>query len=470
MAINLIMGLCLLPCVVIMYFSLRLEGRIRDDMLFGVSLWEGAEEKPEVAKIRKNFYRAMDMLLLLCIVLFLLTCLPGRDSVCLSLQMLYVLFIIVVFFFPVVWSNKKMKLVKRADRAYREPRHQCVYVDIQAAAEPTGSPFQKLSVLGMVCGFLPVAVELFWVREAFYGWWDVLILAVMGLVGPVLFWMQRCFWKLRTEVVSDSSELNIALSAFKRKKWSGFWCISIWNNVLLTGILWGALHYQKMGAIGTTFLILGGSFLFTLIEVAAAVVTENRIQREYGKYAVSRVQPSEEDDYWIGGIFYYNKDDDHLMVNRRGGIGTTVNLAKPSGKICSLVVVIATAVMLIGVSIWILLDDFVPVTLSVQQENVVSAQYKEEYRLAFSDISKAELLEELPHMSKSVGTAMEYIYKGTFSTRDDGKYKYCKVCVRTQEPPFIRLTDRNGKVYFLNDESPEQTREVFRQIQEYMEG
>lgn len=468
MVMNIIMGLCYLPCVLIMYIFLRMEGKQKENTLFGVSLWEGAQKKPEVLKIRKDFYRTMDVLFLLCIILFVLTCLPERDSVCLSLQMLYLLFIIVVFFFPVMWGNRKMKLLKCADRTDMEPVHKCVYVDIQAAAEPTGSPFQKLSLVGVACGFLPAAVELFFAEEFLYGWWAVLILVVMGAVGPVLFWLQRRFWKLRTEVVSESSELNIALSAFKRKKWSRFWSISIWNNVLFTFIIWGALHYQKMGAIGTTFLILGGSFFFTFVEVAAVVLTENSIRKEYGKYALVRALPVEEDDCWLGGIFYYNKDDSRLMVNKRSGIGTTVNLAKPSGKICSFAIVIATVVMLVGTSVWILMEDFVPVTLAIQQKDVVSAQYKEEYRIALSDISGAELLEELPYMDKSVGTAMEYIYKGTFSTRDDGKFKYCKVCVRTQEPPFIRLKDKEGKVYFLNDESPEQTREVFRQIEEYM--
>ena len=40
-----------------------------------------------------------------------------------------------------------------------------------------------------------------------------------------------------------------------------------------------------------------------------------------------------EDDYWMWGFIYNNPNDNHLMVNYRVGIGMSVNIAKPAGKI-----------------------------------------------------------------------------------------------------------------------------------------
>jgi uncharacterized membrane protein len=39
-------------------------------------------------------------------------------------------------------------------------------------------------------------------------------------------------------------------------------------------------------------------------------------------------QDPEDDDKWLAGMFYYNPDDAAVFVERRFGIGTTVNLAR----------------------------------------------------------------------------------------------------------------------------------------------
>ncbi|MDX5709234.1 DUF5808 domain-containing protein, partial [Clostridioides difficile] len=47
--------------------------------------------------------------------------------------------------------------------------------------------------------------------------------------------------------------------------------------------------------------------------------------------------------YWIAGIMYNNPNDPSLMVNKRFGIGWTINFGNPLGKI----LYIAIALLLI---------------------------------------------------------------------------------------------------------------------------
>lgn len=39
----------------------------------------------------------------------------------------------------------------------------------------------------------------------------------------------------------------------------------------------------------------------------------------------------DEDDYWKGGLFYFNKNDPSIFVEKRFGIGWTINFANPKG-------------------------------------------------------------------------------------------------------------------------------------------
>ncbi|HAU5272398.1 TPA: DUF1648 domain-containing protein, partial [Clostridioides difficile] len=57
----------------------------------------------------------------------------------------------------------------------------------------------------------------------------------------------------------------------------------------------------------------------------------------------SSYSPEENEKYWIAGIMYNNPNDPSLMVNKRFGIGWTINFGNPLGKI----LYIAIALLLI---------------------------------------------------------------------------------------------------------------------------
>jgi uncharacterized membrane protein len=46
-----------------------------------------------------------------------------------------------------------------------------------------------------------------------------------------------------------------------------------------------------------------------------------------------------DDDKWIYGFIYYNKEDPSLMVEKRLGAGWSINMANPMGKVTSIIVV-----------------------------------------------------------------------------------------------------------------------------------
>lgn len=457
---KIIMAVCFLPCLLMMYGFLYMEGKQKGNILLGVTLWPGADKEEAVAAVRKRFKREMHLFLLISVVLFALTCIPSRDSVFFSLQLLWLVFIIVVFFLPVAWGNRRMKIIKRERKAAETENttesHK-VYVDVKAAAMPREKPFLKPSLAGMLCALIPVAAEVFLEERSFYGWWTEGFLVTMFLVGVLCLCIQYYFWHLRTDVVSYRSEVNIQLARGRQYQWSRFFCIMIWCNTLFTLVLWYGMHEPKQ----SFYWIFGGTLLYMLVTMAAAFVAERNVRRIYGKYAEEPGMQVEEDDYWICGMFYYNKNDKRFMVNRRVGMGTTINMAKTSGKVFCGIVLVGTFVLVLWSAGLILAEDFVPISLKVADQAVISGQYKEEYRIPLEDIETVELVEELPSMSKRVGSAMDSMLKGSFL---DEEYQSCKVCVRRQEPPFVKLVTEDGMIYYFNDEEPEVTEEVYEKI------
>lgn len=470
MGLKIIMAVCLLPTLVIMFAGLYWEGRQKGNVLMGVTLWSGAADEAEVQDIVRRFRKEMIILLWTGILLFALTCIPKRDSLVLSGQMLWIIYVIIVFFIPLAKGNRRLKTLKRErmavsggeDAAETESHRERVYVDLKAAAEPRPKPFLKLSLAGLAVSLIPIIGELCWGKDSFYGWWAEGMLLLMFLMGILCFGLQYWFWHLSTDVISFQSEVNIQLARVRQYQWSRFWSVMLWCNTLFLFVMWYAMHQVRQGII----LILAGTGLYCVAAVAAGCIAEINIRKVYRKYEKETALAVEEDDHWIYGIFYYNKNDRRFMVNKRVGIGTTINMAKTSGKVVMGIIAAGTLGLLLWAAGFMLLEEFVPISLTLEDRALVSGQYHEEYRLELSEISEAELLEELPSMSKRVGTGMESILKGSFMAES---FVSCKVCVRRLEPPFVKILTNDGMTYYLNDEDPKATRQVFEKLQKALE-
>lgn len=79
--------------------------------------------------------------------------------------------------------------------------------------------------------------------------------------------------------------------------------------------------------------------------IISIVLIYNYIMLSTVKSKQKYVNTSDSDDEkWIYGIFYYNKEDPAAMVEKRFGAGWTINMASPKGKF----LILLTVVMLFG--------------------------------------------------------------------------------------------------------------------------
>ncbi|GHU64689.1 membrane protein [Clostridia bacterium] len=96
------------------------------------------------------------------------------------------------------------------------------------------------------------------------------------------------------------------------------------------------------------FVILACTIALTVILYVRVGQGGSRL-RIRGKSTQGGAANVDDDRYWKAGVFYYNKNDPAFIVEKRFGIGWTMNFAHPA----AIIIIIATVLVIVG-SVWIM--------------------------------------------------------------------------------------------------------------------
>jgi uncharacterized membrane protein len=94
---------------------------------------------------------------------------------------------------------------------------------------------------------------------------------------------------------------------------------------------------QEPGALAGPLAVLPIAFLVTILALTLTLALRYgqrawRQRRRTGSPVTARGDATP-DSAWIGGLFYYNPDDPALVVEKRSGLGWTVNLGHPQARL-----------------------------------------------------------------------------------------------------------------------------------------
>lgn len=98
---------------------------------------------------------------------------------------------------------------------------------------------------------------------------------------------------------------------------------------------------------------LVGLMIFGLLIVAALVLflPRQRPRTMSTDRRGSEIFDRRDSRYWFAGVFYYNPDDPDAIVPKRFGLGWTINVAHPWGKVC-MAIVIAMILLPVALSLF----------------------------------------------------------------------------------------------------------------------
>ena len=172
----------------------------------------------------------------------------------------------------------------------------------------------------------------------------------------------------------------------------------------------------------------------------------------------------DEDKYW-SGIIYRNPNDKKLFVEKRVGIGTTINFAHPAGKACLIGIILILIVTLVPAAVLIYKLSNADFNLTVEDNKVsIDAPF---YDLSFDkdEIEKVETLSKMPTVTKRDGASDNKLLLGNFKVEGYGDSRvYIKNDVN--KIVVIKLKDLN---VFISGDDESEAEEIYKELLDYYE-
>lgn len=420
MLMNLIFLLSMYPMILVCCYVLYQSAKPQNGMMFGSKLPQVYWSEPEIKEVEMQYQKEAKRIIIFLAIVPFSAFLTPYTSIQITIWIMWVLFMIGAMCFPYIKANTRIKDIKRVMGWYREEKME-EYVEMKAAGEVRLVKWRS---------FLPP-------------------LLVSFLPLPVFAVLMR-----------TKSDINVNYARAKKKVWRDFWMQAIW---ITAAYIW-CCALALMANQQFVMVLLAGSVLYTLLLLVPLFLVIKKFRAIEKRYEAERDLTLELDDdcYWIWGIFYYNSADRHSIVNQRVGVGTTMNLATPFGK--GLTIFGALVLLWLPlVCIWVIFEEFTPISLSVKENVIYADHLKTELELPFEEISNVKLIEALPRMTKRSGTGMDTLRKGTYFAQDGtGK---CQVFLNPQNALFIKC-EIEGTVYYLGGRTDEETKAVYEALRE----
>lgn len=443
------------PVLFILYFMMKDAGKPQDGCCFAVHIEKEWLETDTIKAVQENYKKELKRIVqILALIPFVTLVLP-TVSIPFTVWMLWIVAVCIVPFIPLARANEKLKAWKHEHGLATEQTHM-VYTEMKSASGvrrvnlPAFLPPMLLSA-----GIAAFSIFYFCTKDlAVYAGMIVTFALITVMFYGIAVWMDN----QKTQVISSDSDVNLNYARAKKNLWKNLWLWMAWMNTVYMAVM------TMMFAVDliATEWVLWGSIGYSVLTLIALIWFAKRMRAIEIRYEEKRENIfDDDDDAWIGGIIYYNKKDKRTMVPQRLGIGTTVNLATPAGMIWDIVGIAILLIVLPGCCIWMMLEEFTPIKLAVEENVLMAEQFKTDYEIPLDSIESIMLIDEKPNWKKVNGTGMDNICKGTF--RVEGEK--CKVFANPQNAVFMEIHTAEY-TYYMSAADEAGTQEIYEEILE----
>lgn len=136
---------------------------------------------------------------------------------------------------------------------------------------------------------------------------------------------------IKLSATALESSRNRQLSLRKYSSWL-LYIVLLGITMLMSYFQLMAIH-PEIGEGSVKILIPFGFLLLVLIGTLIFAIKVGRSDKEMETAVEAQIMDLDEDKYWKGGMFYFNKNDPSIFVEKRFGVGWTINFANPLGYI-----------------------------------------------------------------------------------------------------------------------------------------
>lgn len=414
--------------------------KFKKNIVLGTTLPFEAHDDPHVQQILMQFKKKTDLVcLFLAIPNIAGAFIPDMSIslICWSVVLVLDLVLPIAVF---ALSNQKLKKLKK-ERAWYLPSASKIRVDVSTIISYPKPKIVWYLLAAVLCAVLIILQPAMW-------WIHTLC------VGIVVFsYCVAAFcYRRKSETVDNNQELTKKLSLLRYRMWNRIWIASAYCAVFTSLSIWIMDFSVPVGLsiIILSSLALGGVVIATEMQTCKL---QERLTAESGKEWFI-----DEDDYWLGGLFYYNPNDSHVMVNARIGAGSTFNLASKGGKIItvfSMAILVGTIVFLVSTG----LEDKSNITMGMTENTVYCENGNTRYEIPFEEIDQLELIEEMPkNLWRTNALGGQHLFKGSFTGNGMSDLK---IIADPTNPPYLKIKTTSGRYYLLGSRDPNTTRMIF---------
>ncbi len=461
---GIIMFICLVPTIWICYAMLYPRKWQEKKFIFGVTNrkeFEGSDVSDKIDAItdknNKAALRLNIVITVISVLLLILGTLPMRTFI-------WVMFVFIALFaisVPYIYGNKEMKALKKSLGIIAEKG--ISYTDLKTVGTVRAlKPVSVIipNILGALTVIIALLSDLKIIKisgsPATGTFLATLVCGSIFLVGIMITVIGFVMDRMKSEVISTDSDINANYNRAKKKNLAKMTVLMLWANTVF-GCVLSLLEIL----LGSGIIMIAGIGIYMILVMCALALfvhTNQSIEKIYHK-DMTVVQ--DDDDLWIAGMFYYNPSDKRLNIEKRAGVGSTINMAHPVGKIIGFLGVLSIIFSLLVV-IWTGMLEATPINLRISDGSVICHQLRDEYVIPVSDIQSVEYIEDIHALSfiRTSGTGMDTVLKGNFSVEGES----CKVFLNPQKNIAIKIVTTSGRIYYLSGDTQAETDSVYDQL------
>lgn len=159
----------------------------------------------------------------------------------------------------------------------------------------------------------------------------LILLVMQGMMAAINTFTKKSGIKLNA---TSKNRSRIQQLSF-RKYTSWFLFLTMFLTTILLGFLQLTIIHEE---IGNSLLLLIAPILFLIVILVGTAIYAfkvgqggTRIQLDIEDQSPQGITDIDEDSHWKAGVFYVNKNDPSIFVEKRFGVGWTINFGNPIG-------------------------------------------------------------------------------------------------------------------------------------------
>lgn len=462
LSMDIVLLIIMVPTLLIMFFYEYPSKWSERKFIFGVRNREEFKEEKAVLEIdkivSKTRKQAIGFMICSFALMGLIMLIPD-EMIRMTVWVFFIIADLFIFSIPFMRSNREMKTLKRELGIGSSGT---TYADLKSVGTVHALKLTSIIIPNALTAIIFICALIFDLGVTGLSPAPEMTYALTAMTGSFLFTglmlipISIMMDHIRNEVISSDSDTNIAYNRAKKKVYADMFVLMSWIN---TGVV--ILYAILLFFVNNDMVLIIQMTAYLLLLMAALVILVKKslaIDKRYRKETNIDV---DDDDKWIFGAFYYNPDDRRLNVAKRMGIGGTINMAHPAGKI----ITIAFAVFIIATLAFM---GFVvslgksTMKADIVDDTLVCNLVVDHYKIPLSDINDPELCEMKKgfYLSRQVGIGMEPYFIGKFIVNGEPG---CEIFLNTETDYYVRFVVK-GKTYCISGNSDEETKALFEAL------